>query len=127
MCARDTHFDALVVQLQAVLDTSHEHVRHIEPVPALLRATLHPALFVDDPSFNDTIADRLAHDVLRVFFGVQMQLHADITQADPRVRQRKPPDPCLDDVLPQAHDERVRLVRLELRRVLRERALELRK
>ena len=74
------------MQLQTVLDTLHEDVRDIKPVPALLRATLHPALLMHDVSVNDAIPNRLSDNILRIFFRVQVQLDADIAEADTSVR-----------------------------------------
>lgn len=55
-----------------------------------------------------------------------MELEANISQRYPRIRQRQPTDPGLDDVLPKTPDQRVGLIGLELGRMLRERCLELR-
>jgi hypothetical protein len=51
--------------------------------PAL--PTLHPPLFVLDLGLNYTIANRLAHDVLCVFFRVQRQLLSDCAEGNARV------------------------------------------
>ena len=54
-----------------------------------------------------------------------MQLHTDIAERDPGIRQRQPTDAGLDYVLPKTYDERVGLVRLKLGGVAGERSLEL--
>lgn len=107
-------------------DPLSENLADFGPVPALLAITLHPTLLVDDAALDDPIADGLADDVLRIFLRVKMELHADVAEGDTRVRERETADACLDDVLAKADDERVRLVRFELSRVLRQRRLELR-
>ena len=78
-----------------------------------------------DLALDDAVADRLADDVLRVLLRVEVELDADVAQRDARVREREPAHAGLDDVLPQTHDEGVRLVGRELRLVFFERGLEL--
>lgn len=71
------------MQFQTVGNTAREHVADLGAVPALLATTLHPTLLVHDTAFNDTIADGFPDDVLRIFFRVQMKLHADVPERDP--------------------------------------------
>ena len=80
---------------------------------------------MDNPALDDPVADSLPNNVLRVLLRIQMKLNADISQRYPRVRKGEPPYTGLDDVLPQTHDEGVRLVGRELRLVFFERGLEL--
>ncbi len=120
------YLNALVVQFQAVRDAAHEYVADLEPISTLLRTALHPAVFVHDPAFDDTVTDSFPNDVFGILLRVKVELDTYVPQGDPGVRQRKPSDAGLDDILTQTHNEGVRLVRLKLRRVLGERRLELR-
>lgn len=79
------HLDTLIVQLEAVLNTAHEDFADLEAVAALLGAALQPALLVRDVTVNDTVTNRLADDILCVFFRVKMELDADIPERDARV------------------------------------------
>jgi hypothetical protein len=114
------------VELHTVPDPAREDLGDFRAVGTLVRAALHPAALVHDAAVDDAVADRLANDVLRVLLAVEVELDADVPERDARVREREPADPRLDHVLPEACDERVRLVRLELRRVRRQCGLELR-
>ncbi len=78
-----------------------------------------------DAALDDSVSDRLSNNVLGVLLRVKVKLDTDVSERDPRVGQREPSDPSLDNILPQSHDEGVRLVRLKLRGVAREGALEL--
>lgn len=40
---------------------------------------------MDDPTFDDAVSDSLTNDVLRIFFGVQVELQAYVTQRNTRV------------------------------------------
>ena len=123
--SRETHLHALVVQLQTVLNTTREHVADLGAIPTLLAAAFHPALLVHDAALDDAVANRLADNVLRVLLRVEVEFDADVAQRDARVREREPAHAGLDDVLPQTHDEGVRLVGLKLCRMPRQRGLEL--
>lgn len=79
-----------------------------------------------DAALNDPIANGLPDDVLSVLFRVQMELDADISQGDARVREGEAADTGLDDVLAQTHNQCVRFVCFKLCGVLGEGCLELR-
>lgn len=125
-CIQKTHLDALVVQVQAECNPTPKDLADLGAIRVLLAATLHPALLMHNAALNDTVPNRLAHDILRVLLRVQVKLDTNIPQRDARVRERQAADARLDHVLAQAQDERVRAVLLELRRVAREHGLELR-
>jgi hypothetical protein len=77
---KETNLDALVVQFQTVSNPAGKHITDIEPIVALLPPALHPSLLMHDMALDDTIANRLAHDIFCVLFGVEMELDADVPE-----------------------------------------------
>lgn len=45
-------------------------------------STLHPSFFMIQLGVNHTISNRLGNDVLCILFAIQVQLEADVSQAD---------------------------------------------
>ena len=72
--------DTLVVQFQAIANPPGKHIADVESVIALLATAFHPPLLVHDAALDDAIADRLTHDVLCVFFRVEMELDANVPE-----------------------------------------------
>jgi hypothetical protein len=75
-----THLYALVMQLQAISDTSPEHVTDFRTIPVLPSFTFHPTLLVNNSALDDPISDGLTDDIFSIFFGIQMEFEADVTQ-----------------------------------------------
>lgn len=72
-----------------------------------------------DRCVDTPVPDRLGHDRFDVLDGpLEAELEPHVSQADARVGQIDAPQPGADDVVPQAHDQVARLVRLEDRAVL---------
>ena len=102
------------MQFQTIRNPPLKRLPHLRPVPRLLPDALHPALVVHDLRVDHAVADRLAHDVLRVLLRVEVQLDADVAERDARVGEREAADARLDNVLTQPDDERLGAVGLEL-------------
>jgi hypothetical protein len=64
------------MQLQAVPNTTREHLANLRPISWFLPTAFHPALLMDDATLNDAIADCLPNNILGILLRVQMQLDA---------------------------------------------------
>ena len=102
------------MQVQAKRNPAPKEFANFRAVVVLLRRALHPALLVDNTTLDDAVTDGLANNVLRIFFRVEVQLNADVSEGDARVRKRQSPNAGLDDVLSQSNNETVSLVGLKL-------------
>lgn len=76
------HLHAFVVELEAVLDATHEDLADLEAVSALLGAALQPAALMRDVAVDNAVTNRLADDVLSIFLGVKVQLDTDVPKGD---------------------------------------------
>lgn len=112
------------MQVQTEPDSPPKSLANFGPIATLHTTTLHPSFLVHDSALNDTIPDSFAHNVLCVFFGVEMQLHADIAEGYARIGKRKTTNAGLDDILPETDDESVGLITFELGGVSGEGSLE---
>lgn len=105
------------MQVQTEPDSPPEPFADFGSIATLRTTALHPPFLVHNPSLNDTIPDGFANDILCVFFGVEVQFHADIAKRYAGIRKREATNTGLDDILPETDDESVSLVTFELRGV----------
>lgn len=73
------------MQLQTISDTTAENLADLRAITILPSFTFHPTFLVNYPTLDDAISDGLADDVLRIFFGIQVQFEAYITQRNARI------------------------------------------
>lgn len=66
------------------------------------------------PTFNDTVPNRLAYDVLSILLRIEVKLDADVSEGDAGVGKGKTADTGLDHVLAEADNEGVGFVGFEL-------------
>lgn len=122
-----TDLDALVVQLQAEVDSLPKNLSRLgrlEQVDLLLADE--PALLVVDPDTraDDAVPNGLGDDVLCVLLVVELQLDADVPERNLGIRLRDLGEARLDDVMSETKNERVGAFGVEGRAVHRERGLE---
>jgi hypothetical protein len=90
------------MQLQAIPNSTREHLTNFRSVPSLLPATLHPALLMHDTTLDDTITDCLSDNIFSILLRVQVQFDANVAQRDAGVRKRETADARFDHILPEA-------------------------
>lgn len=122
-----TDLDALVVQLQAEVDSLPKHLSRLGRLKQVdLLLADEPAFLVVDPNTraDDAVPDGLGDDVLCVLLVVELQLDANVPERNLGVRLRDLGEARLDDVVSETEDERVGAFGVESRAVRRKGGLE---